>query len=405
MDALLLCLFLQRAKTRRGCFVKDNVSAVKQASTKTKQAMLLLGFIAFTAGILWSVQASEHGAQMIIAQEDTPVEGAENGSEESTSPWSAFLPKSAAQKRDGVRTQRQNELAQMISNFSGVKNATVVLSDDQKQGIGQPSRAMTACVMVEPSNETLSSVTLLAIRTVVADATSGLAANNVNIINTTIGAIATGASPSVLQKQQAGIVRNEVEQSLGLTMATVSVRMHRDNLLTEFIPWIDDAVPVVRVTLPQSWVTKRTGQVGSEDLALQAIINRVIDVAPMAEVTIAVVQDAAIVAPVFASQESYGKQITLLFGILIVIGAGVLPDRRRRLAESVVLKREKSAREEAIAILALNHQQARQAINSLEGAYKIEVLRLIVDSTETPLEEMPVVEIATGTQLELTKCG
>jgi hypothetical protein len=382
------------------------MNALKQASSKIKKAMLLLGFIVITAGILWSVQASEQHVKTVLAGNEVKVtEFIEVDTEEQASPWSAFMPKSATQKRDAVRTQRQNELAQMIEYFGGVKKATVVLSDDQKQGIGQPRREMTACVMVEPSGKTLSSVTLLAIRTVVADATSGLHENNVNIINTTLGAIATGTSSSMMQKQEAGTVRTKIEHALGLTMATISVHMHRDNLLTEFIPWIDDAVPVVRISLPQSWVTKRSEQVGSEELTFIALTDRVLDVAPRATVTIAVVEDAAIIAPIFLAQESNAKNIALLLGVLAVLGAGVFPDRRRRPTETVVVKQARSAYEEAAEILQLNHVHARQAIDSLEGVYKIEVLRAIVASKENAIEEMPVVEVATGTQLELTKCG
>ncbi|MGY8752600.1 MAG: hypothetical protein ACKVIO_01765, partial [Phycisphaerales bacterium] len=140
--------------------MKDNMNALKQASSKIKKAMLLLGFIVITAGILWSVQASEQHVKTVLAGNEVKVtEFTEVDTEEQASPWSAFMPKSAAQKRDAVRTQRQNELAQMIEYFGGVKKATVVLSDDQKQGIGQPRREMTACVMVEPSGKTLSSVT------------------------------------------------------------------------------------------------------------------------------------------------------------------------------------------------------------------------------------------------------
>jgi hypothetical protein len=366
--------------------------------------MLLLGFVGFTAGILWSVSGGEPAVEPANLVEYVPPQVTSDESEDaSQSRWLAFMPKTSVEKRDSVRTARQKELAEMILNFNGVQNAKVLLSDDQKQGIGQPNRQMTACVMVEPTGETIPSETIVAIRTIVADATSGLFSENVDVINAKLGALATGV-PSVMQsKYQASQIRTDIEGALGLTMASISVLLQRENAVTEFIPWIDDATPIVRVSLPQSWLQKRSEQVGNEALVLNSLENIVREIAPRAEIAISIVEDNSTGIPLVNSKEYYAKQIALFVGVFLILGAGLLPERRRREQETVFCSFAGSPKEEAEKILQLEHHLARKAIDSLEGSRKVEVLRAIITSDEP--EELPVVEVTTGTQLELTKCG
>jgi len=385
--------------------VKDSSATSKKFSSTTKRTLLTLGFVGFTVGILLSVSSNENAARVERSQElqteeaqSTPME------KEGESVWLQFLPKTSIEKRDAIRATRQNELAEMISTFAGVKHSTVLLSDAQQRGIGQPHIVMSACVMVEPEDGALSSITLLAIRTIVADATSGLLVENVHVINSQVGAIVTGNNRVATRKNRASAARKRIEMALGLTMATVSVKMQSDNAITEYIPWFDDATPIVRVTLPNSWVQKRASQVGTEETVLASVIALAKEAVPTATVSITLVQDAVIATPLFVTKESYAKQIAIGIGLAAVLLSGFVADRRRRPQEITIIKNAESPEEEARKILELEHSLARHAIDALGGVRKVEVLRAIINSEEL-VEDMPVVEVKQGAQLELTKCG
>lgn len=376
-----------------------------QVNPKVKRPLLLLGFIGFTAGILWSVQTEE----VIPEAESVPVETQQEATSQTAASaneplWLKYMPKTSVEKRDAVRTNRQNELAGMIATMYGIKKATVVLSDDSKQGIGQPHREMSACVMVEPTSGPLTTSTLRAIRMVVSDATSGLQAKNVNVINTTLGVVSIGVPSLGTPALSATEIRARVEESIGLAFATISVTMQRDYPITEFIPWMDDATPAIRISLPQAWIDKRSLQVGSKEVALGAIKNLVHEVAPEATIEIVAVAGISPSPLLLETNESYAKQIVLMVGILAVLLSGFATDRKRRKEEVVVVRSAGTPVEEANAILQMEHSLARGAIDSLEGARKIEVLLAIL-LTDESAQDMPVVEVAKGKQLELTKCG
>ncbi len=144
-----------------------------QLNSNVKRSLLLLGFSGFTAGILWSVNSGD--AKAVKEHVAVGVPESVLVEEETKDPlWMKYMPKTSVEKRDAIRTSRQNELASMIEELNSVRKASVVLSDDVKQGIGQPHRQMSACVMVEPLVGPLTVATLKAIRTIVSDATSGL---------------------------------------------------------------------------------------------------------------------------------------------------------------------------------------------------------------------------------------
>ena len=385
--------------------MKDSLVTSKKFSSTTNRTLLTLGFIGFTVGILLSVQSNDNAARVERSQE-LQIEEAQSMpiEKEGESVWLQFLPKTSIEKRDAVRATRQNELAEMISSFAGVKHSTVLLSDAQQPGIGQPHIVMSACVMVEPENGALSSITLLAIRTIVAGATSGLLVENVQVINSQVGAIVTGTNRVASRQNRASAVRKRIEMALGLTMATVSVKMQSDNAITEYIPWIDDATPIVRVTLPNSWVQKRASQVGTEEIVLASVITLAKEAVPTATVSITLVEDAVIAAPLLVTTESYAKQIAIGIGLAAVLLSGFVADRRRRPQEITILKNAESPEVEARKILELEHSLARHAIDALDGVRKVEVLRAIINSEEL-VEDVPVIEVKQGTQLELTKCS
>jgi type III secretory pathway lipoprotein EscJ len=384
--------------------VKDNKFASLQSSSTIKWATLLICFIAITLSILWAV-----GTQPDTVRDDNLISDRvtlnRQAVEEKEEPlWMKYMPKSSIEKRDATRTGRQNELASMIETINGIKSARVVLSDDSKQGIGQPHRVMSACVMVEPSDGPLTTSTLDAIRTIVSDATSGLSVDQVNVINTTLGVVSVGVPPWERSKRSAKEIRSQVESAIGLVTATVSVEMKRENTITKYIPWMDDSIPSIRVSLPQTWIDKRSRQVGGEAIALESIKNLVVEVVPDSNVSIVTVPNKTNSSPIALAEESYVKQATMIFGLVALLVSGYASDRRRRKEEVVILRDFGTPEEEAIKILQMEHELAKRTIDSLDGVRKIDVLRAIVSSEETHTE-LPVVEVAKGKQLELTKCG
>jgi hypothetical protein len=199
-------------------------------------------------------------------------------------------------------------------------------------------------------------------------------------------------------------IRTKIEDAIGLAVATVSVRMQRENAITEFIPWMDVATPIVRISLPQTWITKQSRQVGGEELALGAIMNLVFEVTPDADVEIVKVQNISAASAHVQSKESYAKQIVLLLGLSAMLLSGLVADCRRRKEEIVVMQKARTPEEEANRILQMEHSLARSAMDSLVGTRKFEVLHAIVSSNDA-IEEIPMVEVAKGTQLERIECG
>ncbi len=405
MDALPLCLvYVNRINTER-IFRERQQGASMQVNPKVKKPLLLLCFIGFTAGILLSVQTEEVKPEAESVPVENQQEATSNIATSAKEPlWLKYMPKTSVEKRDAVRTNRQNELAGMIATMHGVKKAIVVLPDDSKQGIGQPHREMSACVMVEPTSGPLTASTLTAIRMVVSDATSGLQAKNVNVINTTLGVVSIGVPSLSTPALSATEIRARVEDSIGLAFATISVTMQRVNSITEFIPWMDEATPAIRISLPQAWIDNRSLQVGSKEVALGAIKNLVHEVAPEAAIEIIEVAGISPSPLLPETDASYAKQIVLLGGIFAVLLSGFATDRKRRKEEVVVVRSAGTPVEEANEILQMEHSLARCAIDSLEGVRKIEVLRAIL-LTDESAQDMPVVEVAKGKQFELTECG
>ena len=384
--------------------MKDNKFATLKSNSLIKWAMLLVCFVAITLGILWTVgtQPETTGDNFQIVDQTPPSQQTIEDSEEPL--WMKYMPKSSIEKRDATRTDRQNELASMIETINGIQSAKVVLSDDSNQGIGQPHRVMSACVMVEPKEGPLSISTLDAIRTLVADATSGLSVDQVNVINSTLGVVSVGVPPWERSKRSAKEIRSLVESAIGLVTATVSVEMKLENTITKYIPWMDDAVPLIRVSLPQTWIDKRSRQVGSQSVALESIKNLVVEAVPDSRVSIVAVPSRITSSSSPLVEESYVKQATLILALTALLVSGYTSDRRRRKEEVVIVRDFGTPKQEANKILKMEHELAKRTIDSLDGARKIEVLKAIV-SAEERSTELPVVEVAKGKQLELTKCG
>ncbi|QQS09801.1 MAG: hypothetical protein IPK69_04055 [Phycisphaerales bacterium] len=81
----------------------------------------------------------------------------------------------------------QNQLAQDISQFKGIKSATVILDIPEAQGIGRAVRLPTASVTVSTTGSALSQPAVDAIAGYVAGSRAGLEIDRVRVIDATTG--------------------------------------------------------------------------------------------------------------------------------------------------------------------------------------------------------------------------
>lgn len=79
----------------------------------------------------------------------------------------------------------QNELGRVISQFKGVRSATVIIDAPEREGLGRSSRAPSASVTVFPSGGALDQATVDAVASLVSGARSGLIPENVSVVDGT----------------------------------------------------------------------------------------------------------------------------------------------------------------------------------------------------------------------------
>ena len=148
--------------------------------------------------------------------------------------------------------------------------------------------------------------------------------------------------------------------------------------------------------LPQSSIAQRseTDVIHLHELA--TMIERLPSssmgsVAPAIPLSLQIIENSPSPRTPVVVQESYAKQWVILAGLFTFLISGLLIDRRR-LGETVVIKRMLGAQDEASVILALTHNEAKIAIDSLQGEYKIQVLKAIVGG-ENCEKEPPIVQV------------
>ena len=102
--------------------------------------------------------------------------------------------------------------------------------------------------------------------------------------------------------------------------------------------------------------------------------------------------------------ESYLIQGSLLLSLIVVALSTLLVGRKRIPKGQVAEVKAKLPEVEAARILEMDHERARFAIAELRGAHRMEVLQSIVELGDTP-EDIPVVQVPSQEQLELTSCS
>ncbi len=200
---------------------------------------------------------------------------------------------------------------------------------------------------------------------------------------------------------RASAMQGAVERAVDVTNAQISVRMQRDNAIAEYIPWMDEGTPFIRVSVPQNWIDRTSKQIGSIDAAKQVLLDFVYTVAPNAKVEIAIIQNIPTAIATAQTSEPSPKQIVVLFGLFALLISGSLQDCRRRKEEIVIVRYEGTPAEEAQIILQMEHSLAKRAIDALAGTRKMEVLHAIVAREEVG-NDLPIVEVAKKVQLGVT---
>jgi hypothetical protein len=102
--------------------------------------------------------------------------------------------------------------------------------------------------------------------------------------------------------------------------------------------------------------------------------------------------------------ETYLIQGVMVLGVIIVLLSTLLVGRRQVSEEPAAEVFARLPEVEAARILEMEHEQARLAIAALRGAHRMKVLQAIVALGDTP-EDLPVVQVPTQEQHELTSCS
>lgn len=340
--------------------------------------------IAFTLGILWMVNR-ESEPESETSQEFAFVEV-----EPEESIWGKMVPKSMAEQRNDRRLALQGELTSLIEGLSGITQAQVVLSLQESKGLGHRYVPSTACVTVTPATDArLSLDEIASVTKLVASSVSNLLVEDVTVIDNRDGLICTGEDQPISSPQlNSESVRIAVASAIGLNAATVQVDMVTPPEGELFIPWIENKRPLVRLTLPRSWVTLRASQVGNVETVMENILHIANGAAPGSLVEISVVHDVAIVGGEPEAAESSAKQWAMVLGLIALFLSGVTVRRRKRESEALPVQ-AMSVSEEVAFILSLPHRDARVAIDSLRGARRDMILEEITESEMTPLIEIP----------------
>ena len=184
---------------------------------------------------------------------------------------------------------------------------------------------------------------------------------------------------------------SQVEAALGLSVADVSVTMERPSQNELVIPLRDDVRPVVRITLPASWMMSRSSQLGSKEAVSESLQSIVTATVPESIAIIHIVQDSPAAKMPAPTPESYAKQLVLGLGLLALLCCGAIVDRRQMEQESIPLLQSLHPERDAERILQMEYAEAKRTIDSLHEPHKANVLQAIIASEV--LEALPVVHV------------
>ncbi len=197
------------------------------------------------------------------------------------------------------------------------------------------------------------------------------------------------------------VIRQNIDAALGLSVATISVSLAQPPVSERLIPWREGKQPLVKLSLPSTWLASRSTQLGGEEEVLDVLRSTILSIVPGSKIQFQIVQEPQFMQAVQPVTESYAKQIAIAVGLVAVLLSGYMIDRRRPEQETIVVRQVDHPAVEANRILQLEHSAAKKAINALSGSYKISVLQQIAN-TELALNEPPIVHIQRQNEGELS---
>lgn len=190
-------------------------------------------------------------------------------------------------------------------------------------------------------------------------------------------------------------LKMQVEDALGLPVATIQATFERPLEGEVPFPWRNQMEPVIRIALPQHWVSNRATMQGSQFLVLEEVRHIAGLAVPSARIELHVVPQLAVSVASNEQPLVLGKQLVVLCGLVAMFCATCFSIRRKGNVETVSYNPLFDASSEANRILQMDYVHARQAIDRLHGHRRQEVLHYIASNEE---ELMPIVEVSTQKQ-------
>ncbi len=190
-------------------------------------------------------------------------------------------------------------------------------------------------------------------------------------------------------------LKSQVEDALGLPVATVQATFERPQKGAVPIPWRNQLEPVIRIALPQHWVSNRAAIQGSQFVVLEEVKHIAMLAVPSARIELQIVPQTPLLVASNEQPLILGKHVVVLLGLIAMFFATYVSSRRKSNVETISYNPLFDASGEANRILQMDYVHARQAIDRLHGHRKQEVLHYIASNEE---ELMPIVEVSTQKQ-------
>lgn len=320
------------------------------------------------------------------------ADSADSGEPENGGVFGSEFWMTGTQQREQARKARHRELATMIEEMAGIDSASVVVSESEaRSGIGQPHRTPTACVMITPRGNTVPPSIVNAIAHLVAGATSGLDARDVEVVDARNGYVCSRIEPPAASPDEREYVTTTLTQSLGLPSSAIDIRREIAGGQGVFIPWRNPAAQrlAVTVTLPRSWLAGRDAAAAFRSIRA-AILATATEEAP--RITLRLAPPSGEI-PAGTDTGPSGQQVALLLALVAILLSGWSVARRRSTSTVAQQPHRISPSRSATRLLQMPHDRARGMLESMPRHRRMDVLRAIVQSADIAPKDRPIVEV------------
>lgn len=299
------------------------------------------------------------------------------------------------QQREQARKARHRELAAMIEDMAGIESASVVVSEaDPRSGLGQSRTVPTASVVITPTRNAVPPTLVNAIAHLVAGATGGLEARDVEVVDARNGHVCSRVELPPEHPDEQEHLATTLIQSLGLPPSSIDIRREIAGGQGVFIPWRNPAAQrwAVTVTLPRSWVAEKDATAAFRSIR-HAILATATEETPRITLRLAPTSGKAHAA---ADTGPDMQQIALLLALAAILLSGWSVARRRSTSTAAAQPQLISPSKSATRLLRMTHDRARGMLESMPRHRRMDVLRAIVknaDTADNADNELPTVEV------------